>query len=253
MRPRREAVVVAAVLLLTLLAAATPAHAAFGVSSFTADVKDASDQPVAQAGAHPFVGVTKFSFNTVPLVGIPDGNVKDIRVDLPPGLISNPQATPRCLDTQFPGCPANTQVGTETLTVGTALLPVPSTVPIYNMETGPGEVSDFAFSAPVFGRTDIVGGLRDTGDFGLFFTISNTPQLANLLSSELTFWGVPSQHGGTSSVPFLSLPTACDGPQTTRLTVTSWNNETVTRNSVTPQGATGCDQVPFSPSISVAP
>src|SRR5947199_6231408 len=97
MRPRREAVLVAAVLLLALLVAASPAHASFGVSdaNFSAGVF-ASDHTtlVTQAGAHPFEGVTRFTFNSAG--GFPDGNVRNIRVDLPPGLISNPQATTLC-------------------------------------------------------------------------------------------------------------------------------------------------------------
>jgi hypothetical protein len=260
MRLRTEAIVVAGVLL-TLLTAAAPAHAAFGVTdaNFSASVTDAVGDPVTQAGAHPFEGTTKFSFNTVPPLGIPDGNVKDVRVDLPPGLISNPEATPKCLDSQFPSCPANTRLGTETLTVGSTLFPIPSTVPIFNMVPDPGQVSRFAFNAPVFGETDIIGGLRDTGDFGLFFTIRDIPALATLLSSELTFWGVQSQHGGASDVPFLSLPTACSGQQTTTLTVRSWTGAVDTAESKTedadgtPIGATDCDRLPFDPSISVTP
>src|SRR5512146_1903735 len=111
MRPRREALLVAAVL---VLAVATPAHAAFGVSAFSAAVKDDKGNLVTQAGAHPFVGVTSFTFNST-MTG-PDGHVKDVRVDLPPGLISNPLATPRCTAAQFPSCPKETQVGTEQLT-----------------------------------------------------------------------------------------------------------------------------------------
>src|SRR3954462_11226314 len=98
MRPRREALLVAAVLVFTLLVAATPAHAAFGVSSFTARVVDNAvlAHDVTQAGAHPYFGITAFTFNN--FLGIPDGNVRNVRVDVPPGLISNPQATPRCTD-----------------------------------------------------------------------------------------------------------------------------------------------------------
>src|SRR5512133_137785 len=96
MRPRRDAVLVAAVLVFTFLVAATPAHAAFGVQSFSAGVfKDAAGtQAETQAGAHPFVGITDFTFSG-------NENVENIRVDLPPGLISNPQAAPTCSDTQF--------------------------------------------------------------------------------------------------------------------------------------------------------
>ena len=52
--------------------------------------------------------------------------------------------------------------------------------PVFNMVPQAGQVSDFAFNAPVFGRSDIVGGLRGTTDYGLFFTISDIPQNANL-------------------------------------------------------------------------
>jgi hypothetical protein len=253
-----------AAILAALLAAALwapVAHAAFGIQSFSATVlKSDMTTPETQAGAHPYVGITQFTFNTVPLLGTPDGNVKDIRVDLPPGLISNPEATPKCSQASFTAgsCPANTQIGTEDLTVGTALLPVPYSAAIYNLEPAPGVVSDFGFSVLGVLTTHIIGGLRDTGDFGLFFTITDVPAIANIISSKLTFWGVQSQHGGTSNKPFLSLPTACAGPQTTTLTVTSQTGATDTATDVTkvngvPTGASGCDQVPFDPSIAVTP
>jgi hypothetical protein len=278
MRPRREAFLVAAVL---LLIAAAPAHATFGVQSFSADVwKDAGHtQPETQAGAHPLVGITDFTFSG-------NENVENIRVDLPPGLISNPQAAPTCSDTQFnaSNCPLASQVGTEEITVALTLVTTTYKTPIYNMQTG--GVSDFAFAIPVLApRTDIIGGVRDTSDAGLFFTITGVtdPAPLSLQRSRLTFWGVPSDAshdaergqtctinlgipacvGGGSAVthtnkPFLSLPTACAGPQTTTLTVTSHDNTTATATSTTevgghPQGATGCQDVPFDPSISVTP
>jgi hypothetical protein len=264
MRPRREALLVAAVLVLTLLVAAAPAHADFGVQTFSAGVfKDAAGaQPETQAGAHPLFGITKFTFNQTAF-GTPDGNVENVRVDVPPGLISNPLATPHCSDAQFDsllGCPADTQIGTETLTTEVVpLLPITVTLPVFNMVTSPNQVSVFAFNAPVFGRTDIVGGVRDDSDYGLYFEIREIPELAGLVSSELKFWGVPSQHpGGVSTKPFISLPTECGIKGTATLTVESWpalghpNGQTVS----TPADAAplkGCDQVPFDPSIDVAP
>ena len=256
MRPRREALLVAAVLALTV---ATPAHANFGVSSFTATVNDDHGNPVTQAGAHPYAGVTSFAFNKT-LLG-PDGHVKDVRVDLPPGLISNPQATPRCTNAQFPNCPRETQVGTEQLTAAIGPLPLTLSVAVFNMETTADQVADFAFSVPLIApRTDIVGGLRDRGDLGLFFTISNISQSSNLVASTLTFWGVPAdpahdgERGGPSSAPrtpFLTLPTACSGPQTTTLSVDSHEapGHVVTAQSVTPTGARGCDKLAFSPRL----
>jgi hypothetical protein len=251
MRPRLHAILIAATAALAL--AAPAAHAAFGVSSFTARATDNADHDVSQAGAHPFLGTTAFTFNTIPLLGTPDGNVKNVRVDVPPGLISNPEATPRCTNAQFPSCPANTQIGTETLTTVPLLVPVTVTLPVYNMQTAADQVSVFAFDVPIFGRTDIVGGVRDDSDYGLFFTISNIPQLANLTSSVLSFWGVPSQHAsGASTKPFISLPTECGVPGTTKLTVEPYVGPTRTA-TYDSAPATGCDQVPFDPSIDVAP
>src|SRR5882672_9020482 len=142
MRPRMDALVAAAVLALGFVAPA--AHAAFGIESFTAEVRKADNTTLeTQAGAHPFVGVTSFTFNSTALG--PDGHVKDIRVDLPPGLISNPLATPRCTNAQFPSCPKETQLGTEKLTSVGGL---PYTAAVFNMEIGPDQVADFAFSVP---------------------------------------------------------------------------------------------------------
>jgi hypothetical protein len=254
MRPRLQCLVVAAVAVLGI--AAPSASAAFGIQDFTADVFKADGTTVeTQAGAHPFTGVTSFRFNTTGL-GMPDGNVKTVRVDLPPGLVSNPLATPQCPQEAFPSCPADTQLGTETLT--TLLGPIPP-VAVYNMVPKDGQVSDFAFNAPIFGRSDIVGGLRGLSDYGLFFTISDIPQNANLVASRLEFWGVPADpahdaaRGGASDAPhtpFLTLPTACAGPQTTTLTVTSYNDETASKTATTAQGADGCDKLPFTPSLS---
>jgi len=241
MRPRlafaTAAVLVAAAVL------ASPAGASFGVSSFSATARDAANHDVTQAGAHPDTGTTSFTLNN--LLGLPSGNVRNVRVDLPPGLISNPQATfLRCSDERFPSCPPESRVGTETLTT---TLPVPLSVPIYNMNPKPGQVSVFAFNAPIFGRTDIVGGVRP-GDSGLYFTISNIPQLSDLVSSQLTFWGMPSDHGSANAKPFITLPTACGTSGTTLLTVESWQGERATATT-TSGPATGCDKLPFSPTL----
>src|SRR4051794_27865721 len=244
----RQGIACATVVAALMGFAAAPASAAFGVSKFDAEVRK-SNTPgdlETRAGSTPFSGVTDFSFNSNGL--LPDGNVKDIRVDLPPGLISNPQATPKCTEAQFPDCPANTQLGTEDLTVSPGLT---ITANVYNMVPKPGQVSLFSFNTPV-GRTDIVGGIRDKSNYGLFFTISDVPQSANLTRSVLTFFGNPPAQNGSGGPPvsFIRLPTSCSGPQTTKLTVASYAGETATATSMTPTGATGCDALPFAPSLS---
>ena len=246
----RQRIALAALVVAVALGTTVPtAWAAFGISNFSAEAR-ASNQAgdlESQAGAVPYSGVTDFSFNRTLLL-LPDGNVKDIRVDLPAGLVSNPRATPKCTEAEFPSCPASTQLGTEQLYTAAGLpLPVSN---VYNMEPKPGQVSLFAFNT-VLGRTDIVGGLRSDGDYGLYFTIANVPQLANLVRSVLTFWGKPWTHndGGSAMTPFITLPTSCGGPLTTTLTVTSWAGQTATATSTTPHGATGCDALPFTPTL----
>src|SRR3954454_15500296 len=115
---------------LLLLGVVVPnAFAAFGVQSFTADVLSASDQVVTQAGSTPYTGVTDFTLNST--LGLTDEQVKRIRVDLPPGLISNPQATPQCPQADFPSsCDAKTQIGTVDLTA----LGLPYSTQVYNLE-----------------------------------------------------------------------------------------------------------------------
>ena len=111
--PRRLALCAGLVVLMLFLAAPA-AQAAFGVKSFTAGVlwQNPAGQPACQyaaasanpslyatvAGSHPYCGFTSFTMNsTTGLLGqVPDDTLKDVRVDLPPGLVPNPQAVPRC-------------------------------------------------------------------------------------------------------------------------------------------------------------
>ncbi|HEX4735479.1 MAG TPA: hypothetical protein VH247_13760 [Thermoleophilaceae bacterium] len=241
-----------------LLAFAAPsAFANFGISDFAAKVMKDATHVQTQAGSTPDVGITEFTLNS-DLAAILDP-VSDIRVDLPPGLISNPQATPtKCAALSDP-CDPKTQVGTVDITIAGAL---PATnVPVYNMVPPAGKVSDFAFDGAILGlgETHIIGGVRDTSDYGLFFTIHNASGLP-ITHSKLTFFGDPHAHGtGAPSAPFIRLPTVCAGPQTTTLTVVSTSGAKDQRSDITkddhgdPIGATGCDQVPFAPGVSVTP
>jgi hypothetical protein len=285
MHSRGRGVFVVLVAVLAWALAASAAHAAFGVETFTAQVTNENGTLNEQAGSHPFEGATTFRFNTTGAgVGVPDGNVKDIRVDLPPGLISNPQALPQCTDAQLTSstCPVESQVGTEELAVvgsvfGLNLATIK--VPLYNMAVHEGQVARFSFFVPVMNlQVDVVGGVRSAGDYGLFFTISDVPQTPGLVWTSLTFWGVPADPahdpergetcvpdtglpscvgGGKASTapqtPFLTLPTKCGPPLTTTLTVDSYQGDRATAADTTPIGPQGCDKLPFDPSISVTP
>ena len=95
-------------LLAGFMIAATPsAHAAtpFGIKSFS------TSSSTTQAGAHADLS-TSFSMATDSL-GNTAGQLKDVTVGLPPGVVGNPQAVPKCTDKDFQAfdCPADSQVG----------------------------------------------------------------------------------------------------------------------------------------------
>jgi hypothetical protein len=289
----------AAATLLVLWAPA--AHAEFGASFFDARVVDENGNLFEQAGGHPWEGYTAFGLNTLPS-GAPDGHVKDIRVDVPPGLISNPQAIPQCTDAQLAvsACPPNTQLGRVNLTTYLGLR-VSLELPLYNMTIGPTQVSRFAFNpqqallgAPgvilaaiveplgiELKPVEIIGGVRDTSDYGLFFTISDVAANPEIVDSRLTFWGVPGlpAHNATrgrfcvgtslipipvcapgglpataGTIPFLTNPTTCSGPlPVTRLSLAAHEGGSASASSALPEVARDCEQVPFAPNIAFGP
>ena len=261
-----------------------------------------------QAAGHPYVGVTDFivNYTTTAGVQVPVDNVSNVRVDIPPGLISNPQATPQCTSTQLANsaCPADSQLGVVQLEVylGSTVGPLPVGTDqwlgasVYNMVPRAGQVSDYAFNVPAVNtRTDIIGGIRSgseqfagvpnlAADDGLYFTIAVPSSPAELLRSTLIFWGVPgdSAHGpnhgqgwsctgatdpmdptctpppsaasSPSGTPFLSLPSGClPAGQVSTLTLTGSADGGAQATSKTPVPATGCANVPFDPSLTLAP
>ena len=201
---------------LAALCAPSAAQAQFRITDWRAQVYESADEidenVFDQAGGHPFIGVTDFTL---------DGseNARNIRVDVPPGLVPNPDLAPRCAmaDLAVGNCPSAAQIGTEELTMDLPLLGERVVkVPLYNMEIEDDQVSRFAFNpadaAGLAGAlaglhpVEIIGGVRDSAadsnppgsgehlfpaDLGLFFTISDAPASPPVVRSELTFWGVP--------------------------------------------------------------
>ena len=157
------------------------------------------------AGGHPWIGVTDFSFNRVSPTGPPaGGNVDNLRVDIPRGLMPNPRQFDRCTEAELNAhsCPISSQIGSEQLKlyigalaplVGDITLEIPlyNMTPLSNPEVGPQEdvVARFAFDPAEAGEAlagvpplsalaaallnlhpvHIVGGVRDEpSSFGPF-------------------------------------------------------------------------------------
>lgn len=268
--------------LATCLAAVgvTPAaHAAFGVH----DVELTTS--TTQAGGHPDVGVS-FRFNTHevtdPFVGplqVPVEPVRSLRVSLPAGLVGDAAGVPQCPATTFSGmdnllnpmCPDATQVGVAEIDY--SLFPGGRNVgrfPVYNVAPGADEAGRLGFVVLII---PIEAGItvRTGGDAGLDTVITDINKVAALYSQKLTLWGVPADPShnaergsclasgvgscpvSTPQVPFMRNPTSCAAETTIKVGAASWEHpkDWVTTEAKGP-AVTGCDSVPFTPSISAS-
>ncbi len=128
--------------------------------------------------------------------------MKDVEVDLPPGLIGNPAATPtRCTSEQltelgegFPSCPVSSQVGVATIVRG--FFGTNETFggigkPIYNMVPPPGSPAMFGFSGASY-PVLLLPRVRSDGDYGFTVKVPGLIQGQGVTGSTVTFWGVPA-------------------------------------------------------------
>ncbi len=310
MRVRLAGASLVALLACGALGAVTPAaQAAFGVSKWEAGTckestcnvegKDPAAEFYTQAAGHPNFGITAFRFNAKEeeLLGVkkftPEGHVKDVRVDLPPGLAIDPEATPQCEEAQIEKleCPEATQVGVDEALGTAAVAGVKDTVtevfPVFNMVRKSGEPARFGIEvkSPTIDLLGLEGVIYlegaiswhhetetsensgvPSGDYHEFFRIQNIPTQPELIESKLIFWGVPQEHTHTSEAPrtFVTMPSslnACSDPQTTYLHADSYENEgefleyaSETRlRDGTAITATGCNALAFDPSLSLEP
>ena len=130
------------------------------------------------------------------------GQVKDLTIGLPPGVIGDPNATPLCTVAQLnaDSCPANTVVGsvTATATITVVVLPVgPVTVngTLYNLTPQPGEPARFGIVLrplslpaplpPILPNIILQSGVQLRPDFGLNTVINNIPNTTSGLPTTI--------------------------------------------------------------------
>jgi len=232
-----------------------------------------------QAAGHPPWGITKFELNHTGTGGsrFPEGAaLKRIRVDVPPGLAANPEALPKCAQSQFlaGSCPGNTKVGTTEMEAIVEALPGVRTLlsglegNVFNVQppqSPPGaplplyfgiEVAPLApLVAPV--RLFLEGHVDWNGDYHEFFEINNVPthgEIAGGIKAPLTV--LTSQlnfNGRVLGKNFLTLPSVCSASTTSHLEVESSSGEKSGTDTHPPVGVEGCDKVPFEPSTTVVP
>jgi hypothetical protein len=268
----------------------------FGVRSFSVVASNVDGSPDVQAGSHPFALTTSFVMNG-PEIGVAlkepgelllQGDLKDARVDLPPGLVGNPDATPHCAYQVFisgpNACPNETVVGFETAYArndpgkkGESNVLFTSD-PIYNLEPPPGVVAELGFMLKGLVPVILDVSVRTGGDYGLTVNARNIIELEPVYGVTATVWGVPADPGHdalrgtclkeesagesngdcpvrTPALPFLVNPSSCGAPRMADISVDSWEEPgrfVAPVQSVMPP-LSGCENLDFSPSISIVP
>jgi hypothetical protein len=255
-----------------------------------------------QAGSHPYSLTVSLALNNTGLV--PAGEPRNIDVNLPRGLIGNPTAMPRCTAAQLTSgvCPPDSQVGVDRVALGgifafyfgegEEIPPIEEfgqdfllavQLPVYNMVPPPGVPAQLAFSLVGLG-TRINTKVRSGSDYGISAVVDNIIQ-TQITFDTITVWGVPGdpshdyqregrigEEGAVklgvpsqiAEAPFLTLPTACEGPQTFTASTEPWpaagTQDPLSEASFLSHessglalGITGCDHLSFNPSITVAP
>jgi hypothetical protein len=258
-------------------------------------VQCSPDSPPAQwftvAGGHPEIGFTQYMVKReAEAPFLPVGSPKTIRVDLPPGLTVNPQATEQCPLAVFQAdeteCPASSEIGREEVTVavvlagtvpvpgmpgvffpvGTVLPPTPggalnTLVPIYNLVPEFGEAARFGFKigpskAPVY----LEGDVDWSGDYHQGFTIKLPPPNPAIKTVKSRLVNFGKSGDGT----YISNPTTCFDPDSGAYTTRLRADSVAEPNPNFPVGQTpweaglpegveqeNCDTVPFDPSLDV--
>ncbi len=250
----------------------------FGIAPGTAVMATSTRQ----AGAHPDV-TTNFAITTSGTEESSE-NVKDVRADLPPGLVGNTVGLPRCTTAGAISsiCPRDTIVGVATVTARSldqegAKLPSRFLEPIYNIAPSPGEPAAFMFVTVDFPvRLDT--SLLSDGDYGVRVTAPDITEADPVFDSTVTIWGVPAEHEGpgpikieaetraelagglggsaanVSRVPLLTNPTQCSSSLTGRIEVDDWGDPGAFGGESTSLGTlTGCGALTFSGSMSMLP
>jgi hypothetical protein len=237
-----------------LLLATNSAMASFELKNTTFSIVNEDQSPDLQAGSHPYEMTSSFAFSTRKNLvneSVPDGDPKDLQVELPAGLVGDPSATPKCSAKDFhtqsflyanefdaASCPGDTQVGIAKVAIYVFVNPEPAILyfAVYNLVPPPGVPAELGLN-PVGLAITLLPTVKPhpaqgDGGYDLIANVNNISQVRPISFSSVTLWGVPSDHShdkyrgkcltaagesvceeasDVSTRPFLRLPTSCTG------------------------------------------
>ncbi len=250
----------------------------FGIAQFAFEDQEHEGNPYTQAGGHPYALTTKIALGTTTdRFGneSPTGTLRDVSVQLPPGLIGNPQATTKCtrFESEQQACSGASQVGLiEVHVTGEPVKPEP----LFNLVPPHGVAAELGAKFNGFASAFIDASVRTGADYGINADSLHITTLDPVTGVNVTIWGVPAdpshdllrscplEGGGgykaecSVSVPlrpFLTNPTACSGaPLTANVFADTYQapGEFTEMSAETP-AMTGCERLHFTPTISVQP
>ena len=263
-----------------LLAGSAPASADKDFSKYDIESVSASLSDK-QAGAHADITVGFRVTSTEDIPPNPYAFTRDILVNLPPGVIGNPQNFQRCTLGQLgelpenSECPQDAQVGVTEVTlsgdVNATLIE-----PIYNMVSPGGEVvARLGFFAGIY--PTVIDIRVNPIDYSLEAAVEGVSAAAGVIAAKTTFWGVPAaeshdnlrltpQEGleeklppggrksGQPEIPFLSNPTDCTLSRQVSITAISYQQPDVevSKSAAFPPIG-GCEKLVFDPTFSATP
>ena len=235
-----------------VFAAALPsrAQAGFAISELDGGFLAEGGAPATEAGSHPVS--LELEVELEHSGALAEGDLRDLDVELPSGLLEDPTAVPTCSQADFhtpryspwedshsgESCPDNTQVGTVTLATSYGGGET-RTFGLFNLAPPPGAPSEVAANA--YGMPLIfVPAIRQAeGDYGLTLRARDLSQLLSISSLHVSVWGTPwsllhddqrgnclnelepgfgwakCSTGRPAKAPpraYLTLPTSCGGP-----------------------------------------
>jgi hypothetical protein len=215
---------------------------------------------------------------------------RNLGFPLPTGLVGNLATTPQCSMSDFYSegtkvesanlCPDASAIGAVSVSffleeiIGFAR----PAIPVFNLPPAAGEPARFGFR--VAGVATVIDTEVDPDDkYRIIAKVNNVTQVPQVLSATLTLWGTPGdpRHDSSrgwgciytladagpcerpsnmSETAFLRQPVSCVTPLDFSAEAEPWNvpiGSVVVRKTFDGASMSGCNLIPFDPSVTVAP